>query len=88
LALAAAVPALTPTPAQAWWHGAGWHPGWGWHAGFGWHPWGWHAGWGWRGGVYIGAPAVVVGAPAYGYRWIPGHWAPGGFWVAPHWGYY
>jgi len=85
LTLAVAAPLLTPQPAQAWWHGAGWgyHPGWGWHGGWG---------WGWRGGVYVGVPPVVVGAPVgyapYGYHWVPGYYARGGVWVAPHWGYY
>jgi hypothetical protein len=95
LALTAAVaaPLLTPAPAEAWWRG-GWHGGWGWHAGWGWHPgWGWRGGWGWgwRGGVVVGAPGVVVGAPVYAapgyyYHWVPGYWA-GRVWVRPHWGY-
>jgi len=88
LTLAVAVPLLTPQPAEAWWHGGGWgyHPGWGWHGGWG---------WGWRGGVYVGVPPVVVGAPAvaypppaYGYHWVPGYYAPGGAFVPGHWGYY
>jgi hypothetical protein len=42
--------------------------------------------------VVIGVPPVVVGAPvyaapAYGYHWVPGYYAPGGVWVAAHWGY-
>ncbi len=89
LALTLAAPLLTPKPADAW----GWRGGVGWHAG-----WGWHGGWGWRGGVYVGGPAVVVGAPAYygpayygpgyygGYRWIAPYYAPGGVYVAGHWG--
>ena len=85
LAACVAVPVLKPSPAEAWWRGGGW----GWHAG-----WGWHGGWGWRpwGGVYVGVPPVaVVGAPvpyAPPYRFIPGHYTPGGYWIAPHWGYY
>ena len=88
-----AIPTLTPTAAQAWWHG-----GWGaWHAGWG-GGWGWHPGWGWRGGVYVGLPPVVVGAPAYpygaypypgyvyaGWRWAPGYWGPGRVWVSGRW---
>ena len=91
-----AIPTLTPTPAQAWWHaGWNWHGGWG--GGFGWHP-----GWGWRGGVYVGVPAITVGAPVYpaypyagypygayaypgyadgGWRWAPGYWGTGHVWV-------
>jgi hypothetical protein len=94
IALATATAVTAPTPARAWWHG-----GWGWHAGWGgWHPApGWRAGWGWgwRGGVYVGVPPVVVGAPvlappvayAPGYRWIPGYYTPYGVWVPPRWGY-
>ena len=81
LTLAVGAPLVTPQPAEAWWHGGGW----GWHGGWG---------WGWRGGVYVGVPPVVVGATApypyygYGYRWVPGYYAQGGAWIAPHWGYY
>ena len=81
LSAAVAVALLTPAPAQAWWArgGYGWHGGWA----------GWHGGWGLRGGVVVGAPVVVAPPVAYGapYRFIPGRYAPGGFWVAPHWGY-
>ena len=84
LCAAVAGPLLTPAPAQAWWgrhgYGYGWHGGWA----------GWHGGWGWRGGVVIGAPVVVTPPVVYAapYRFIPGHYVPGGFWVAPHWGYH
>jgi hypothetical protein len=54
LCAALLVPMLTPGSAKAWWG-----PGWGWRAGWG----GW--GWGWRGGVVVGLPPVVVGAPVY-----------------------
>jgi hypothetical protein len=88
LTAAVAAPMLAaPAPAEAWWHGGGgWHGGWGWHAG--WHPgWGYHPGWGWRGGVYVGAPGVVVGYPyGYPYAWVPGYYA-GGVYVAGHWGW-
>jgi hypothetical protein len=80
--LAVALSFLAPTPASAWWG-----PGWG-----------WHAGWGWRGGVYVGLPPVVVGAPVYPpvpyaypyaapYRWIPAHYTATGAFVPGHWGY-
>ncbi len=85
VAAALAIPVLTPAPAQAWWYGG----------------WGWHAGWGWRGGVYVGLPPVVVGAPAYpypaypaypypgyayaGWRWVPGYWGAGHVWVGGRW---
>ena len=84
LAVAAALPLLTPSNAAAW--GPGWHAGWGWHGGWG---------WGWRGGVYVG-PRVVVGAPWVGYapyygyapyRWVPAHYTPWGAFVPGHWGY-
>ncbi len=82
LAATLATPLLAPSPAQAWWA----RPGYGWHAGYGLHyGWGWHAGWGWRGGVFVGAPAVVVGPPvAYApYRWAPGYYTRYGVWVPP-----
>jgi hypothetical protein len=91
LSAAVAAPLLAPAPAEAAWHGGwGWHGGFGWHAG--WHPgWGYYPGWGWRGGVYIGAPAVGVAYPyGYGYApyaWVPGYYAPGGVYIAGHWGY-
>jgi len=75
-ALARAAALLTPSQAQA---------GWGWHGGWG---------WGWRPGVVVAVPPVVVGAPvayappAYGYyHWVPGHYAPNGYWVPAHWAY-
>ncbi len=56
---------------------------------------GWHGGWRWRGGVVVGAPAVVIGVPAYApaypygvpYHWIPAHYTPWGAFVPGHWGY-
>ena len=70
LAIAAAVPALVPSTAHAWWYG--YHP-YGWH--YGYHPYGWHYGWGWRPGVVV-VPRRV---------WVPAHrWR--GYWVAGHWG--
>ncbi len=80
LAAALAVPMLTPAPAQAWWGHPAWYPRWGWHGG-------WHA------GVVIGAPVVitppvVVAAPGPVWHFVPGHVAPNGVWVPPHWGYY
>ena len=86
LAACVAVPLLKPAPAEAWWRGGwGYHAGWGWHGGWGWRT-GWYPGWGWRGGVWVGGVAPYYAAP-YAYRWVPGYYAPGGYWIAPHWGY-
>lgn len=55
-----AAPALTPTPASAWWH----------------HPWGWHAGWHrccWARPVVVGRPFWVPAHWRAGYL-VPGHW--------------
>ena len=80
VAAAFALPALAPSPAQAWWG-----PGYGWH----------HPGWGWRRPVVVvpgpvyGPRPYVVGTPVYapGYHWIPPHYTPGGYFVRGHWGY-
>jgi hypothetical protein len=101
-AAALALPLLAASPAQAYWHGGwgvhvgggwggGYRPGWGYHPGWGY---GWHPGWGygWRGGVYVGIPPVAPYPYGYAYpyrpyRWIPGYYGPGGYYIAPHWGY-
>ncbi len=67
-ALAAfAVPALTPTPAAAWWqHGS---PGWR----YGRHP-GWRAGWHPYWGPRWGHGPAFVPAHWNGPYWAPSHW--------------
>ena len=82
--VAFAIPALTPSPAAAWWY----HRGWGWHTGgYGWHPgwYGWHRGCCWGPGVVVGvAPPVVAALPVFQRAWIPAHWN-GPYWVPGHW---
>lgn len=76
LAIAAAVPALVPSPAHAWWYG--YHP-YGWH--YGYHPYGYR--YGWRPGVVVVRPGPVVVVPRR--AWVPAHWWRG-YWVGGHWG--
>jgi hypothetical protein len=35
--------------------------------------------------VYVGVPPVVYAAPYW--HFVPGHYAPNGIWIPPHWGY-
>ena len=49
-----------------------------------WGP-GWHAGWGWRGGVAIGLPPVVVGAPVYAPPPAYYPYAPAYAYAPPYW---
>jgi hypothetical protein len=77
--LAAAVAALVPAPARAWWV----HGGWGWHGGvfIGVPP------------VVVGPPPVAYVPPPppppvyrpYGWHWVPGHYNWRGYWVPGHW---
>ena len=102
VALSAPLLTASPAQAY-WHGGWGVHVGGGWHGGYGYRPgWGYHPGWGggyrpgwgygWRGGVYVGIPPVAPYPYGYAYpyrpyRWVPGYYGPGGYYIAPHWGY-